>query len=134
MFLFLKGELLLNQIRVDDFDSHIITLPESLTTGVIAYNRIQHQQQHPSSTLDYYSFNSQLNSHHSNYDTSSLNTNEEENPFLNKRLTDQSHFNSDLSQLSVYFESALNLIDGNYFRNFNRKKSPLLNHEVYAQN
>lgn len=71
-----------------------------------------HNHQQLPSNIDYYSFNSQLNSCHSNYDTSSLNTNEEENPFLNKRLTDKIHFNSDLSVLSNYFESALDLIDG----------------------
>lgn len=92
-----------------NFDSQY-SLPHSLTTGVITLNKHQQQQQLPS-TIDYYSFNSQLNSLHSNYDTSSLNTNEEENPFLNKRLTDQIHFNSDLNVLSSYFESALDLID-----------------------
>jgi len=105
----IKGEL--SQIPVD-FGSHI-SLPQSLTTGVISLNRSHLNQQQPS-TLDYYTFNSQLNSHHSNYDTSSINTNEESlNPFFNKRLTDQIHFNSDLGQLSKYFEPALDLIDGN---------------------
>ena len=99
-------------------------MPHSLTTGVITLNKHQQQQQLPS-TIDYYSFNSQLNSLHSNYDTSSLNTNEEENPFLNKRLTDQIHFNSDLNVLSSYFESALDLIDGKF-------SSPLSPHIIYV--
>lgn len=103
------GELFLSQIPVH-CDSHA-SLPQSLTTGVITLNKRQTNQQAAPSTLDYYSFNSQLNLYQSNYDTSSLNTNEEENPFLNKRLTDQIHFNGDLTILSTYFESALDLID-----------------------
>ncbi len=103
------GEL--SQIPVD-FGSQT-SLPHSLTTGVITLNR-SHLNQQPPSTLEYYMFNSQLNSQHSNYDTSSLNTNEESvNPFFNKRLTDQIHFNSDLNQLGKYFEHVLDLIDGN---------------------
>jgi hypothetical protein len=100
------GELILSQYPVN-YDSHF-SLPQSLTTGVIKLNKSQINHHTP---LDYYSFNSQLNSNHSNFDTSSLNTNEDENPFLNKRLTDQIHFNSQLSVLSTYFESALDLID-----------------------
>lgn len=97
----------LSQVPVN-YDS----LPQGLT-GVITLNKSQSQA---ATTLDYYSFNSQLNSNHSNYDTSSLNTNEEDlellrNPFLNKKLTDLIHFNSDLNELSGYFESALDLID-----------------------
>lgn len=106
------GELILSQFPVDSDNSHI-TLPHSLTTGVITLNRNHHvnHNQQVVSNLDYYSFNSQLNAQNSHYDTSSLNTNEEENPFLNKRLTDQIHFNSDLTQLNSYFEAALDLID-----------------------
>jgi len=105
-----NGDFILSQYPVN-FDSQF-GLPQSLTTGVITLNKTsQIANQQLSSNIDYYSFNSQLNSLHSNYDTSSLNTNEEENPFLNKRLTDQIHFNSDLSVLSNYFESALDLID-----------------------
>jgi hypothetical protein len=104
-----NGELILSQYPVNYHDSHSC-LPQSLTTGVITLNK-SHITLNPHPPLDYYSFNSQLNSNHSNFDTSSLNTNEEENPFLNKRLTDQIYFNSELSVLSTYFESALDLID-----------------------
>lgn len=111
-----NGDFILSQYPVN-FDSQF-GLPQSLTTGVITLNKQSsqiashlHNNQQLPSNIDYYSFNSQLNSLHSNYDTSSLNTNEEENPFLNKRLTDQIHFNSDLSVLSNYFEPALDLID-----------------------
>lgn len=102
-----SGELVLSQYPVN-FDSQF-SLPQSLTTGVITLNKSLLNQ--PSTNLDYYNFNSHLNSINSNFDTSSLNTNEEDNPFLNKRLTDQIHFNSDLKILASYFEAALELID-----------------------
>jgi hypothetical protein len=67
--------------------------------------------------VDQATFNTDLNVDYSNYDTSSLNTNEEEdnllrNPFLNKKLTDQIHFNADLALLHSYFEASLDSIDG----------------------
>ena len=68
--------------------------------------------------VDYATFNTDLNADYSNYDTSSLNTNNEEednlhrNPFLNKKLTDQIHFNADLALLHAYFEASLDSIDG----------------------
>ena len=67
--------------------------------------------------VDQATFNTDLNADYSNYDTSSLNTNEEEdsllrNPFLNKKLTDQIHFNADLALLHSYFETSLDSIDG----------------------
>lgn len=103
-----NGDFILSQYPVN-FDGQF-SLPHSLTTGVINLNKNNQTANQPS-TLDYYSFNSQLNSNHSCYDTSSLKTNEEENPFLSKRLTDQIHFNADLNLLSNYFEHALDLIE-----------------------